>query len=217
MQGRVHRGKRLAAAALRSRSPADDRRLRDDRSTTARDGEVAEDAGRPGGLHAWIRTTRSATWTPRAMLRNEGDVQVGGFPPYPISYRSSCPKAGSATICWCQSACRPRTSPMARSAWSRSSWSSASRRQRLRVRPSTMGCPSNPLTIRNVSPRPLLDDKQVLQSSTLSGYPERRETKGRVWSSSTRPTNFGRFMVGLRQPCCAIVPVDHDYGFPDSL
>jgi len=25
---------------------------------------------------------------------NEGDVQVGGFPPYPISYRSIVPKAG---------------------------------------------------------------------------------------------------------------------------
>ncbi|MCB0749842.1 MAG: FAD-dependent oxidoreductase, partial [Ignavibacteriae bacterium] len=25
-------------------------------------------------------------------VRNEGDVQVGGFPPYPISYRSIIPK-----------------------------------------------------------------------------------------------------------------------------
>ena len=29
-------------------------------------------------------------------------------------------------------------------------------------------------------------------------YPESWETKRRVWSSETRPTNFGRFMVGLR-------------------
>ena len=27
------------------------------------------------------------------MVKNEGDVQVGGFPPYPISYRSLIPKA----------------------------------------------------------------------------------------------------------------------------
>uniref|UniRef100_UPI003567F792 FAD-dependent oxidoreductase n=1 Tax=Novipirellula sp. TaxID=2795430 RepID=UPI003567F792 len=29
--------------------------------------------------------------------RNEGDVQVGGFPPYPISYRSLLPKANECT------------------------------------------------------------------------------------------------------------------------
>jgi hypothetical protein len=28
------------------------------------------------------------------MVKNEGDVQVGGFPPYPISYRALIPKAG---------------------------------------------------------------------------------------------------------------------------
>ena len=28
---------------------------------------------------------------------NEGDVQVGGFPPYPISYRSLVPKAAECT------------------------------------------------------------------------------------------------------------------------
>ena len=27
-------------------------------------------------------------------VENEGDVQVGGFPPYPISYRAIIPKAG---------------------------------------------------------------------------------------------------------------------------
>jgi hypothetical protein len=30
-------------------------------------------------------------------VRNEGDVQVGGFPPYPISYRSLVPKAAECT------------------------------------------------------------------------------------------------------------------------
>jgi hypothetical protein len=28
------------------------------------------------------------------MVKNEGDVQIGGFPPYPISYRSLVPRAG---------------------------------------------------------------------------------------------------------------------------
>jgi hypothetical protein len=28
------------------------------------------------------------------MVKNEGDVQIGGFPPYPISYRSLVPKEG---------------------------------------------------------------------------------------------------------------------------
>lgn len=31
------------------------------------------------------------------MVKNEGDVQVGGFPPYPISYRSIIPKANECT------------------------------------------------------------------------------------------------------------------------
>ncbi|GAB4014749.1 FAD-dependent oxidoreductase [Spirosoma koreense] len=30
-----------------------------------------------------------------AQVRNEGDVQVGGFPPYPVSYRALIPKRGS--------------------------------------------------------------------------------------------------------------------------
>ncbi len=30
-----------------------------------------------------------------AQVRNEGDVQVGGFPPYPVSYRALVPKNGS--------------------------------------------------------------------------------------------------------------------------
>jgi hypothetical protein len=31
--------------------------------------------------------------TANGFVRNEGDVQVGGFPPYPISYRSLIPRA----------------------------------------------------------------------------------------------------------------------------
>src|SRR5207244_8751714 len=30
-------------------------------------------------------------------VRNEGDVQVGGFPPYPISYRSLVPRAAECS------------------------------------------------------------------------------------------------------------------------
>jgi hypothetical protein len=31
------------------------------------------------------------------MVKNEGDVQVGGFPPYPIAYRSITPKRTECT------------------------------------------------------------------------------------------------------------------------
>jgi hypothetical protein len=31
------------------------------------------------------------------MVKNEGDVQVGGFPPYPVSYRSIVPKQNECT------------------------------------------------------------------------------------------------------------------------
>ena len=33
----------------------------------------------------------------RGMVKNEGDVQVGGFPPYPVSYRSIVPKQNECT------------------------------------------------------------------------------------------------------------------------
>jgi len=33
----------------------------------------------------------------KGMVKNEGDVQVGGFPPYPISYRSLIPKKSECT------------------------------------------------------------------------------------------------------------------------
>ncbi len=33
----------------------------------------------------------------KKMVKNEGDVQVGGFPPYPIAYRSLIPKAGECS------------------------------------------------------------------------------------------------------------------------
>ena len=33
----------------------------------------------------------------KGMVKNEGDVQVGGFPPYPVSYRSIIPKQDECT------------------------------------------------------------------------------------------------------------------------
>ena len=53
---------------------------------------MAED---PSGWRptAWIRTTCSATSTRKATCATKGDVEVGGFAPYPISYRAIVPKA----------------------------------------------------------------------------------------------------------------------------
>ena len=53
--------------------------------------EVAEDAV---GLAAYTMDSHNVERyvDAQGQLRNEGDVQVGGFPPYPISYRSLVPK-----------------------------------------------------------------------------------------------------------------------------
>jgi hypothetical protein len=69
----------------------------------------------------WTRTTAGAS-SATGEVENEGDVQVGGFPPYQISYRSLCRAKANARTCWCRSVFRPATSPTARFAWSRSSW-----------------------------------------------------------------------------------------------
>ena len=54
--------------------------------------EVAEDAV---GLAAYTMDSHHVQRYVDAQghVRNEGDVQVGGFPPYPISYRAIVPKA----------------------------------------------------------------------------------------------------------------------------
>ena len=54
--------------------------------------EVAEDAV---GLAAYTMDSHNVQRyvDAQGQVRNEGDVQVGGFPPYPISYRSLVPKA----------------------------------------------------------------------------------------------------------------------------
>ena len=45
------------------------------------------------GRTAWIATTASDTSRRSGHVQNEGDVQVAGFKPYPISYRAIMPKA----------------------------------------------------------------------------------------------------------------------------
>lgn len=54
--------------------------------------EIAEDAV---GLAAYTMDSHNVQRHVNAQghVRNEGDVEVGGFPPYPISYRSLVPKA----------------------------------------------------------------------------------------------------------------------------
>jgi hypothetical protein len=57
---------------------------------------VAED---PAGLAAYTMDSHHVRryMTADGSVRNEGDVQVGGFPPYPVSYRSLTPRAVECT------------------------------------------------------------------------------------------------------------------------
>jgi hypothetical protein len=57
---------------------------------------VADD---PVGLAAYTMDSHNVQRyiTREGFVLNEGDVQVGGFPPYPISYRSIVPKAAECT------------------------------------------------------------------------------------------------------------------------
>lgn len=59
-------------------------------------GRVAEDAV---GLAAYTMDSHHVQRYVDAEghVRNEGDVQVGGFPPYPVSYRAIVPKRGECT------------------------------------------------------------------------------------------------------------------------
>ncbi len=122
---------------------------------------VGRGLGRPGRLHDGLAQHRSATSTPNGHVRNEGDVQVGGFPPYPIAYRSIVPKASECTnllVPVCLSASHIAT---ARSAWSRCSWCSASRRPRRRPWRSTRSTSVQEVDYAKLRER-LLADKQVL-------------------------------------------------------
>ena len=73
--------------------------------------------------------------------RNEGDVRCRRRRRSPSPTARSCRGPGSARTCSCPSACRPRTSPTARSGWSRSSWRWARRRPPRRRWRSTRACP----------------------------------------------------------------------------
>jgi hypothetical protein len=75
--------------------------------------------------------------------QNEGDVQVGGFPPYPSPTAPSPPWNPNAPTCSCLSAYPPPTLPSVRSAWNRCSWSSANPRPPRPPRPSMKTSPSN--------------------------------------------------------------------------
>lgn len=58
--------------------------------SNCRDKTKAED---PVGLAAYTMDSHNCRRIVRGdRVENEGDVQVGGFPPYPISYRSIVPK-----------------------------------------------------------------------------------------------------------------------------
>ena len=61
-----------------------------------RGSRVAEDAV---GLAAYTMDSHNIQRyvTKEGIVRNEGDVQVGGFPPYPISYRAIVPKTSECT------------------------------------------------------------------------------------------------------------------------
>ena len=56
------------------------------------------------------------------MVQNEGDVQEGGFGPYPVSYRSIFRRNRNAKIFLFRYVCRPRTLLTVLSGWSRCLW-----------------------------------------------------------------------------------------------
>ncbi len=53
----------------------------------------------PAGTRKSPSAPGSVVWanSPNSYVRNEGNIQVGGFSPYPISYQSIVPKKGQAT------------------------------------------------------------------------------------------------------------------------
>ena len=121
-EGRVHRQRQLAAPDLRPRGPADDRRLRDDRARAA-SGEA--DAATPSAWAAYnIDSHNIQRYVtpdgPRAERRRHRASAPAA--PYPIATARSCRRRASADnllVPVCLS--RARTSPTARSAWSRCS------------------------------------------------------------------------------------------------
>lgn len=73
------------------------RRLVSDFIITEADCRGWRKASDPVGLGAYTMDSHNCQRVVvHGCVRNEGDVQVGGFPPYPISYRSIIPKRGEA-------------------------------------------------------------------------------------------------------------------------
>lgn len=72
------------------------RRMVSDYVMSQHDCEGTREAPDPVGLAAYTMDSHNVQRYVDAegQTRNEGDVQVGGFPPYPISYRSIVPKTG---------------------------------------------------------------------------------------------------------------------------
>ena len=57
-----------------------------------------EVAPHPVGLAAYTMDSHNVQrYVARGRVLNEGDVQVGGFPPYPVGYGALCPKRGECT------------------------------------------------------------------------------------------------------------------------
>ncbi len=75
------------------------RRMRGEYVMTQHNCQGHETATDPVGLAAYTMDSHNIQrWVDSTgSLRNEGDVQVGGFPPYPISYRAILPKAADCT------------------------------------------------------------------------------------------------------------------------
>ena len=154
--------RRLAAPALRPRGPADGQRLRDDRSTTARAGRWPRT---PSGLAAYGMDSHNVQRYvdadgPRPQRGRRAGRRVRALSDQ--LPRRSCPRPAECDEP--AGAGLPvgrRTSPTARSAWSRCSWSSASRPPRPRARPSTTGVAVQAVDYPKLRQR-LLADKQVL-------------------------------------------------------
>ena len=82
--------------------------------------------GRPGRLHDGL-AQHPAVRRRRRPRPQRGQRRGRRLPALPDQLPGDRAEAArSARTCWCRSASPPRTSPTARSAWSRSSWSSAS-------------------------------------------------------------------------------------------
>lgn len=70
------------------------RRMMGDYVMTQQHCEGKEIALDPIGMAAYTMDSHNCSrFVINGMVKNEGDVQVGGFPPYPIAYRSLIPKA----------------------------------------------------------------------------------------------------------------------------